>query len=91
MNLAAGNCATVMIGINPVTNPNTVADAPSDFAYSTIGPPRTIWNDNALNTENAYAFAIPDGIPAALRPGSMTAPSLKPAPMAGPSLARPQP
>ena len=48
-------------GIMPTKIPKAVALAPSDFAYSTIGLLKMIWNENALKTENQNAFVNPGG------------------------------
>jgi hypothetical protein len=56
-NRAAGNCAITSSGIMPARIPSTVALAPSDFAYSTIGLPSTGWKDSAFHAENQYIGA----------------------------------
>src|SRR5687767_7551871 len=58
---AAGIWKITSSGIIPTRIPNAVALAPSDFAYSTMGLPRMIWNENALKAANQNAFVKPDG------------------------------
>src|SRR5438876_3859455 len=58
---AAGTWKMTSSGIMPAMIPSTVALASRLLAYSTIGLPRTIWKESALNVAKTNALAIPGG------------------------------